>query len=128
MKKRHFSTRSFPLTGKALARLRFNTIRRGTWFKSLCRNERNLLELTIRVTNRVKSLILANLLLEIVEKLLLSLQGQVALLSGTIGITIARQISNIARRWGNKLASKWADDPLFIRYLAIMRMNNPLIT
>ena len=124
MKKRLFSTRSFPLTGKALARLRLNTIRCGTWFKSLCRNERNLLELTISVTSRVKSFILANLISNIVEKLLLSLQGRVAFLTRTAGRAIARQLSDIARQWGNKLASKWCEDALFCRYLAVMQMNN----
>jgi hypothetical protein len=126
MKKGPFPTCNFPLTRKALAMLKLRTVRCGMWFKNLCRDERNLLELTIRVTKRVKSFILVRLISVIVEKLLMALEGKVAFLARTVGKSIAKKLSNMAKVWGNKSASKWSEDSGFIRYLAVMQMNNPL--
>lgn len=126
MKKRLFPSSNFPLTRKALVTLKLRTVRCGLWFKSLCRDERNLLELTIKVTKRVRSFILVRLLSGIVEKLLMALEGKVAFLARTTGKSIAKKLGNMAKVWGNKSASKWSEDSGFIRYLAVMQMNNPL--
>ena len=37
----------------------------------------------------------------------------------TIGLPLARKISDIAVSWGNCLASKWADDRGFARFLVV---------
>lgn len=69
---------------------------------------------------------MARLLYGIVEKLLVALEGKVAFLARTVGKSIAREIGKIARLWGNESASKWSVDSGFIRYLAVMQMNNPV--
>jgi hypothetical protein len=123
MKKRLFPTRNFPFTRKALAMLRLRTVRCGVWFKRLCRYERNLLELVIRVTKLVRSQLLAKLLYRIVNRLLNALDGRVALLMRTIGRSVAQRLTKTAQRWGNVSASKWLDDPGFTQYLAVMHLN-----
>ena len=112
-----------PLTREALTKVRLKALRRGIWFTKLSGNERKFMDLVIRVTGNVRSLLLANLLSPIVKKLLDALTGEVARLVETIGRSLARKISGIAQQWGNMSAVNWKTDPRFIRYLTIMRMN-----
>jgi len=50
-----------PLTREALVKLRLKALRRGVWFRDLKHSERKLLDLTIRVVQRVRSFLLAKL-------------------------------------------------------------------
>ena len=53
----------------------------------------------------------------IIDKLQFAMEGMADRLVRTIGLSLARKISNIAVSWGNLLASKWAEDCAFARYL-----------
>jgi hypothetical protein len=41
-----------------------------------------------------------------------------------VGKPLARRISRIAQKWGNKPAQEWAEDEGFSRYLTIVNMNS----
>jgi hypothetical protein len=118
-------------TREALARVKLKALRCRVWFKALSRDERNLMELVIKVTERVRSFLLAKLLSQIVKKLLEAMGGvqavigEVAYRMKTDGLRLAHKLSQIAQGWGNKSAAKWPKDPCFVRYLTIMCLNDP---
>jgi hypothetical protein len=96
--------------------------RRGVWFRVLNRVERGIVDLTVKVVDCIKSGRLAKMLEAIVEKLQLALENKADKLVRTIGLPLARKISNIAVSWGNLLASKWAEDRVFAMYLAFVAL------
>ena len=118
-------------TREALARVKLKALRYGVWFKALSRDERILMELVIRVTERVRSFLLAKLLSRIVKKLLEAMGGMQAMIGKvaykmkTDGLHLAQKLSQIAQSWGNKSAAKWPKDPGFVQYLTIMCLNKP---
>lgn len=119
-----------PPTREALARVRLKALRCGVWFKKLNRNERMFMELVIRVTDRVRSFLLAKLLSRVVKNLLEAMGGMQALIGEVAhkmrdGMRLAQKLSRIAVGWGNKSAAKWSEEPSFVRYLTIMCLNKP---
>lgn len=113
-----------PLTRSELAKLRVRALRRGIWFRVLSRVERGLMDLAIKVVERVRSLVLARSLIGVVEKLVGSMESEVARLMKTVGRSLAGKLSEIARNWGNSSARLWANNLGFIQYLAVMQMNS----
>ena len=119
-----------PPTREALVRVKLKALRCGVWFKALSRNERIFVELVIRVTDRVRSFLLAKLLSRIVKKLL-EVMGGVKAVIGEVaykmrdGLRLAQKLSRIALGWGNRSAAKWLEDPGFVQYLTIMCLNKP---
>ena len=93
-------------------------IRRGVWFRSLNRVERGILDLTVKCVDYIKSARLAKLLEAITNKLQQALENKTDRLARTIGLPLARKISDLAVSWGNLSASKWAEDRAFARFLA----------
>jgi hypothetical protein len=63
-------TRRIPLDRDELIRVRTQALRRGIWFRALTVAERAVVDLTIRVVGRVRSLLLAKVLASVVKKLL----------------------------------------------------------
>ena len=118
-------------TRKTLARVKLKALRYGVWFKALSKNERILMELVIKVTEKVRSFLLANLLSQIMKKLLEAMGGvqaiigKVAYKMKTVGLYLAQKLSQIAQSWGNKSAAKWPKDPGLVQYLTIMCLNKP---
>ena len=55
----------------------------------------------------------------IVEKLQISMQSKMERLVRTIGLALAQRASAVAVRWGNRLASSWAKDIEFARFLVL---------
>lgn len=108
-----------------LIRVRTRALRRGVWFRALTGAERAVVGLTIRVVERVRSHLLAKVLTSVVKKLLDATEGEVARLMRTVGRSLARRLSGIARGWGNKSAVRWTEEPGFIQYLSIIHMNTP---
>jgi hypothetical protein len=94
-------------------------LRRGVWFRALDRVERGVLDLTIRCVDRIRSARLAKIVTAILIKLKLAMESVVDRMVRTVGFSQARKISGIAVSWGNRSASKWAEDPGFARYLAV---------
>lgn len=120
---------SRPPTREALARVRLKALRCRVWFKALSRDERILTDLVIRVTDRVRSFLLAKLLFRIVKKLIEAMGGiravigEVAYKMKTDGVRLAQKLSQIALGWGNRSAAKWPEDSGFVQYLTIMGLN-----
>lgn len=119
-----------PPTRKALASIRLKAVRCGVWFKELGRDERMFMELVIRVTDRVRSFVLAKLLFRIVRKLLEAMGGMQAVIGKVAykirdGLRLAQNLTRIALGWGNKSAAQWPEDHSFVQYLTIMCLNKP---
>jgi hypothetical protein len=116
--------RSVPLTREALARLRLKAVRRGVWFRDLKQGERKLLDLTIRVVQRVRSFMLARLVSRIVGKLCEAMESRIHRLMRTEGRNLAEKISKIAEAWGNRAAKFWAKDSGFVQYLTVNNLSS----
>lgn len=117
----------YPLSRSQLSKLRGKACRYGFWFRVLSRAERGLIDLTIRVVAKVRSLVLARSLISIVEKLEGAMESRVTHLVKVVGRPLAQKLSEIAQSWGNKAACSWVVDMDFIQYLAIMQGNLSLI-
>jgi len=102
-----------------LAEAKKSALRRRVWFRALNRVERGVLDLTVKYVDGIKSSKLANLVTAIIDKLQLAMESVVDRMVRVVGIPQAQQISIIAVSWGNRSASKWANDRAFARYLAI---------
>lgn len=109
---------SFPSV-RILTQTKKLALRRGIWFKILNRVERGVIDLTVKCVDNIKSIKLAKLLTAITDKLQSAMESTVDRLVRTVGLPLARKISNIAINWGNCLASKWADDHSFARFLML---------
>ena len=119
--------RRIPLGRDELIRVRARALRRGVWFRALTGAERAVVDLTTRVVERVRSHLLAKVLTSVVKKLLDAMEGEAARLMRTVGRSLARRLSGIARGWGNRSAVRWAEEAGFMQYLSIMHMNTPAI-
>ncbi len=104
---------NIPLTRENLARLRLKAVRRGYWFRDLKREERKLLNLTIRVVEKVHSFLLATIVSRIVSKLCEATESRIFRLMRTQGRNMAENLSNIAQAWGYRAAKSWANDRWF---------------
>ena len=112
------------LSRDELVMMRVKALRSGVWFKVLSGVERSMVNLAIRVVEKVvKSSLLARLMVGIIDKLKQATESRFLRMVGEVGLPLVRKLSGIAQVWGNKSASQWAEDPGFIRYLAIMKMN-----
>ena len=102
-----------------LAEAKKLALRRGVWFRLLNRVERGIIDLTVRYVDSIKSGVLAKVVAVIMEKMQSSMESIVDRLVRTVGLSLARKISDIAVSWGNRLASMWADDLAFARFLVV---------
>jgi hypothetical protein len=114
-----------PLTRVELTKMKAKAIRRGFWFKVLSRTERASIDLTIKVVERVHSLLLARVLGAIVRKLLDVMESRVTRVMREVGRGLAENLSRIAQNWGNKSAHHWKEDSSFVKYLAVTYINTP---
>ena len=94
-------------------------LRRRVWFKLLSRVERGIVDLTLRYVDCIKSRKLAKVVTAILSKLEPAFETVKDRLVRTVGLPLARKISNIAVNWGNRLASRWAEDLAFAKFLVI---------
>jgi len=108
---------------KQLLKLKTRAIRAGVWFKSLPRIDRVLVELTIKVTDSVRSPHLVRSLLSIAGKLDGLLENKLMRAVREVGFPITRKLSLLARKWGNEAASDWAGEEDFACYWAAMKIN-----
>ena len=109
----------FPLTREALAKLRLKAVRRGCWFRDLKQNERMLLDLTIRVVEKVHSFLLAKIVSRLVSKLCEAMESRVYRLIRTEGLMMAEMLSEIAMSWGYRAAKSWRKDRGFMQFLTV---------
>jgi hypothetical protein len=103
----------------ALAEAKKLALRHRVWFRLLNRVERGIIDLTVRYVDSIKSVMLAKVVSAIMCKLQCALESVVDRLVRTVGLPLAQKISDIAVSWGNTLASMWADDRAFARFLVV---------
>ena len=115
------------LTRPRLVHLKSKALRSGAWFTILRRTERVLIDLTVKIVDRVRSPILARTLLLIVKKLEDASENRITRAIRDIGFPHARKLSLIAQNWGNKSARDWAFDLSFARFIATMHLNSPIL-
>lgn len=107
-----------------LLSLKLRAKRNGVWFKTLSRLDRALIELTIRVADKVQSLRLTKALYKVMKKVETALQNKISQAIRHIGFCLARKIGLLAKKWGNPFAESWMSDLSFARFLAIMHINS----
>ena len=105
-----------------LVKLKLKAVRAGVWFKALTRIDRVLVDLTMKVTQIVRSPSLARSILSVTQKLECLLEGELARFTREFGFPLAYQLSVFARKWGNMDAGAWVDDVGFARYLAVLKL------
>jgi len=126
MPKTIFRRDAFGFLSKAqLVRLRLRAVRAGVWFRVLPRIDRVLVDLTIRVTSSVRSVTLAKNLLAVTRKLEGLLENRLLRAFRQVGVRLAQKLSLVAQKWGNTSAKSWASDVSFIKFLAVMHINEP---
>jgi hypothetical protein len=108
-----------------LVKLRLKAVRAGVWFKALPRIDRVLVDLTIKVASNIRSFTLARNLLAVVGKLDGLLESSLSRALREVGFPLAQKLSLTAQKWGNISAESWPSDSSFIRFLAVMHINEP---
>jgi hypothetical protein len=98
-------------------------LRRGVWFRILNRVERGIIDLTVKYVDNIKSTKLAKVVSAIIQKLQVSMESKAERLVRTVGLALAQKISEIAVRWGNRLAASWAKDREFAKFLVLNLTN-----
>jgi hypothetical protein len=117
----------FRFLGKTqLLKLKVKAIRAGVWFKALPRIDRALVDLTIQVANSIRSKTLIKSILAVTRKLQELLESSISRNLTEIGLPIARKLSALAQKWGNRNAQDWANNIGFVRYLALMTLSENL--
>jgi hypothetical protein len=108
-----------------LMKLRLKAIRAGVWFRALPRIDRALVDLTIKVASSVRSFTLAKNLLAVIRKLEGLLESSLSRALREVGLPLAQKLSLVAQKWGNSSAESWSSDSSFIKFLAVMHINEP---
>ena len=111
------------LTRQGLIKARVRAVRQKVWFKALSRVERNIVDLTIRCVEKVRSRILAKIVSNILAKILKTLEPSFLEAAMRIGREIADEVCGVAEKWGNVSASRWKHDLDFIRFLGVTAVN-----
>jgi len=111
------------LNKKQLMNLKTKAMRSGAWFKALRRIDRVLFDLTIRVTDTIRSAKLAKSIAVITRKLEDAMKGSFPSRLKKIGVPLAQKISFTAQKLGNISAVDWAFDSSFAIFLAVMHIN-----
>ena len=114
---------SNPLNTSELKKLKAKALRAGIWFKALHRIDRVLVDLTIKVTESIRSSSLAKSISAIVAKLEELTQSEALGAFRLFGVSLAQQISSVAQKLGNTAAKAWANDVKFATFLAVMQIN-----
>jgi hypothetical protein len=106
-----------------LIKLRVKAIRAGVWFRALPRIDRVLVDLTIRVTENIRSTHLAKSIFAVVGKLEGLLESTMLKSLRMVGRPLAEKISLTAQKLGYTTAKTWATDDSFAFFLAVMHTN-----
>jgi hypothetical protein len=108
-----------------LMKLRLKAMRAGVWFRALPRIDRVLVDLTIKVASSIRSFTLARNLLVVIRKLEGLLESSLSRAFREVGLPLAQKLSLAAQKWGNASAESWPSDSSFIKFLAVMHINEP---
>jgi hypothetical protein len=113
------------LSKTQLIKLKLKAIRAGVWFKTLPRIDRALVDLTIKVASSIRSTTLAKNILAVTRKLEGLLESSFLRAFRGVAHKLAQKISSVAQKWGNTSARNWAIDESFMKFLAVMHVNEP---
>ncbi len=113
------------LNKKQLVKLRLKALRAGVWFKALPRIDRALVDLTIEVASSIRSTTLAKSILAVTRKLEVLLESRLLRAFRGVAFQLAQKLSLVAQKWGNLVAKTWASDVSFMKFLAVMHINEP---
>jgi len=113
------------LNKKQLVTLRLKALRAGVWFRALPRIDRALIDLTIKVASSVRSTTLAKNILAVTRKLEGLLESSLLRAFRGVALQLAKKLSLVAQKWGNLCAKNWVSDVSFIKFLAVMHINEP---
>jgi hypothetical protein len=113
-----------PLTKEGLVFLKRRALRSKAWFR-LDRLERAVVDLTIKVVDRVRSSTLARIILGIVDRLRQWIKPSLKEMALSIGCSLAYRAARVAETWGNREAKEWLKDPGFIIYLGMSWLSTP---
>ena len=102
-------------------------LRKGTWFKTLDNTERNIINLTAKLVDRVESAVLGVTIVKILHKLLNPAKSSFMRKMG-FGMKRAAEIVAQAQAWGNIKAKSWANDDGFARYLTLLEIDTISVT
>jgi predicted AAA+ superfamily ATPase len=109
---------------EGLAKLKTLAVRRGLWFKILNALERAVVDLTIKVVERVRSSTLRSVLKSIASKVMEVLKARsFKERAVAIGRVLLERLVRIAEKLGCKGAGEWAKDPGFVMYLGVSWLN-----
>jgi hypothetical protein len=109
-----------------LAKLKAIAVRRRLWFKVLSAAERAIVDLTLKVVERVRSSVLKEVLKSIASKVIEALKSRsFKERAMAIGRVLAERHARIAEGFGYKRAREWAEDPNFVMYLGATWLNTP---
>ena len=109
-----------------LEELRLKAIRRRVLYGALDGVERGILYLCTRVVDEVSSPVLGVQLVEIVRRLLEAMKSAFTRHVESYGVKRVVQLVEQAISLGYAVASEWLQDIGFIRYLAVLNMNQPI--
>jgi len=108
-----------------LIRLKLVAVRRGLWFRVLDAVERAIVDLAIRVVERVKSSQLKGVLTSIASKIVGALKARAFRERAmAVGRILAERIARIAERLGVKDARRWVEEVGFTMYLGVSWLNS----
>ena len=107
-----------------LTEIRRKAIRKRIWYKTLTQAERAILNLVPKCVKKPKSPKLIDIIAKIIVKIQNALKSKIITLRNQIGRPLAKKISQIAQKWGYNRAKEWAEDPKFIQYLTIIKIND----
>ena len=126
MPKTALSKKTFSCINKnQLIKLRSKAKRAGVWFRALPRIDRVLVDLTIRVASSIRSVTLAKNILAVTKKLEGLLESSLLRTFRGIALKLAQKLSAVAQNWGNTSAKRWVSDISFVKFLAVMHINEP---
>jgi len=114
-----------PPTRDGLVGLKRRALRFGVWVKALSEDMRKYFNLVVSVVDKIRSVVLKQILAPIVKRLLEAMKnlgGDLNLMMRTVGLKLAEKNVQLAISWGNFLAIKWLNDFRFIRYLTVMHV------
>ncbi|MBT7913298.1 hypothetical protein HN588_05260 [Candidatus Bathyarchaeota archaeon] len=113
------------LTQGFLVKIRKQAIRKRVYYRALDRLERGILDLSSRLLDSAKNVVLLQQLYEIVMKLEEALKGRLQRHMESFGLRRGTEIIMQAVKFGYREAVGWLRDPGLAEYLSVMDLNSP---
>ena len=113
----------FSMTKQGLMKVKSRALRNRTWYKTLSRMERAIIDLTIKCVEKVRSHVLAKMVSMIISKILRTLKEDFMTTAEKVGREIVEKLSVVAESWGNRTCFLWKCDKGFVKFLGVNALN-----